>query len=135
MQLQITMKIIFSIFLILLHVKTALSQAPKILIGTWKLSRSFQADNKKCDLTDTDSTKIIFYSNSTYYWNDYGAITKGKWSIGKKKIRLYNIKAVNFKGTLIDVIYQIELKSNSLILRRPEGVEIPCPFEYYIKAK
>jgi hypothetical protein len=86
---------------------------------------------KKCDLL-SDSKKLIHNKNGTYQWNDYGAITLGNWVL-KHEIRLSNIMAINFKATLSDISYEIKLGRNSLILHRPEGVEIPCANHYFIK--
>src|SRR5450755_1068311 len=128
------MKKIFLIIIVSLSVKPSLSQTNSQLIGTWKLNYTLQADKIKCDVPK-DSTKLIFYKNGTYYWNEYGAVTKGKWKTLEHKIRFSNIEAVNFKGILSDVSYEIELNKNTLIVHQPEGVEIDCPHQYYIKDK
>jgi len=128
------MKKILLILIVFLPVKPSLSQTYSQLIGTWKLNYSLQADKNKCDLPK-DSTKLIFYKNGTYYWNEYGAITKGEWKTLVHKIRFYNIEAVNFKGMLSDVSYKIELSKSILVVHQPEGVEIDCPHQYYIKDK
>lgn len=128
------MKNVLLILLGSLLVKSSLSQTNDQLIGTWKLNHSLQADKKKCDLPN-DSTSLILYKNGTYYWDDYGAITKGRWKRLKHKIRFYNIEAVNFKATLSDVSYEIEVNNKSLMIHQPEGVEIPCPHQYYIRIK
>ena len=128
------MRLVFSILSILLLSKPSLSQDNRKLIGTWKLRYSLQADKKKCDLPK-DSTILVFNEHGTYYWNDYGAITIGRWKILNHKLRFSNIQALNFKAQLSDVSYLIELTTKSLVLHRPEGIEIPCIHEYYVKAK
>jgi hypothetical protein len=122
------------LLLILFSVKQSHAQTKAQLIGVWNLKYSLQADGKKCGLL-SDSTKLILNKNGTYQWNDYGAITTGNWVLLKHKIKLSNIKAINFKATLSDVSYKIELRDNSLVLNRPEGVEIPCPNQHFIRVK
>jgi hypothetical protein len=128
------MKIIISVLFILLFAKSSWSQTKAQLIGTWELSYSLQADKKRCELSK-DSTTLIFFKDGTYLWNDYGTITKGNWQLLNNKIRFFNIKAINFKGTLSDVSYEFKINSNHLFIRQPEGVEIPCPNQYFIRRK
>jgi len=126
------MKSITLILIVFTLGNSLFAQTKNQIIGTWKLSYSLQPNKKMCELAK-GTTKITFNTDSSYYWDDYGAIKKGKWKILDHKIRFYDTRAVNFKGTLSDVSYKIEVKGKSLIFHLPEGVEIPCPHQFFIK--
>jgi hypothetical protein len=118
----------------LLQCKILLGQTSNLLVGSWILQYSLQSSNKSCSLPRTKDT-LFLSANSKYSWNTNGGIIKGKWRIKGSKINLYSSKAINFEGTIADVLYPFELKNKFLIIHQPSGGDISCPNLYYKKRK
>lgn len=119
---------------ILLTLNLLYGQNNQRLPGTWKLQYSLQPNHDLCNLPKEIST-LIFLKNGIFYWITNGDTIKGKWKTITNKIKLYNNRAVNFEGTVADLVYPIEFKKDFLIIHEPKGGDISCPHLYLKKQK
>lgn len=128
------MKRLVALIVVLFSIKGSNGQTTSQLVGTWTLLYSLQPNHDSCNLPKEKAT-LILYSNGTYSWEINGGMVKGKWKTVANKISLYNNKTVNFEGNVADLLYPIDFKKETLIIREPEGGDIACPILYYKKKK
>lgn len=104
------------------------------LVGTWNLQYSLQPNKDSCNLPKEIGT-LVFSANGMYSWITNGDTIEGKWKVMTNKIKLYNNRAVNFEGTVADLLYPIDFKKEFLIVHQPEGGDISCPHLYFKRKK
>lgn len=124
------MKRLVAMVIVAFLFKVLNGQTSDKLVGTWIFQYSLQAKGDSCNLPiETDT--LTFSAIGTYSWNTNGAIIKGEWEIAGIKIKLYNNIAINFEGTVANLVYPIEFENDVFIIHQPEGGDISCPIRYY----
>jgi hypothetical protein len=128
------MKKIIITIVFLTVLKLSYGQNNYRLAGTWELQYSLKENRDSCNLSKETST-LILQNNGIYSWSNNGDTIRGRWKAIANKIHLYNTKAVNFEGTVSNIIYPIEVINEILIIHQPVGGDILCPHLYFRRKK